>query len=786
VSALARLSLRHPRAAAAALLLVTALLAAGLPRLRTDVGYRAFLGPHHPSLAAFDAFLARFGSGLPLAAVWRCDESAPCGSALDRESLEMARDVARALAAEPAVQRVASPATTPLLVPTPFGPLPRRLVEKGKIAADRAALAERALRDPTWVGRLVSADGRTGAVAAQLASSGSDVAVAAYAALDRALAPWEARGFRFARVGGPVEFVVAGGELETATARLVPVMVLLVGATLLALFRSAGAALAVLLPVGVAVAWTLGGLGWLSAFGWAQSSLTQALAPLILVIGVCDGIHVVSHYAAEARGEAGVAERSRLLERVAAEVGAPCFMTSITTAAGFLSFAVADLQSFVRFGLLAAGGVMAALLLSFSALPLLLRHLAPERVPARRATAAWDRALRGLLDFAEVRAGVIAAGAVVVALVCAAGMARLRVDASFEELYGDESRVVEWAHFAARHLRPPDSLEVELDLPEGLALAEPRALAVIQGTAEKLAALPQLGPAHSVVDLLAWTHRLVRGDEPASQRPSARADENAALLGLLSLLSEEGGGLAHWVAGDGRHVRISVDAEKPPQDVLRRVMADVDEILAGLPEGWSGSATGPLAVVHGMIDDIRATQLESFATAAVAVFALLLLFLRSASWALLGLVPTVLPVVVTLGTMGLAGLSLDVGSAMVAAVVLGIAVDDAIHLLERFRGRRRLGVGAWVAMRGALLQVGRAVVTTSLALALGFAALALSPWRSVADFGLVSAVAILTALAAVLVVLPALVLLVRGRPSGPRPGGAGGAAQRRDGPRGLG
>jgi predicted RND superfamily exporter protein len=109
--------------------------------------------------------------------------------------------------------------------------------------------------------------------------------------------------------------------------------------------------------------------------------------------------------------------------------------------------------------------------------------------------------------------------------------------------------------------------------------------------------------------------------------------------------------------------------------------------------------------------------------------------------------------------MGLTGIPLDVGSAMVAAVVLGIAVDDAIHLLDDFRRRQRSGTRPDLAIEGAVLHVGRALVTTSLALALGFSALALSPWQSVASFGSVSTIAILAALASTLLVLPALVLL---------------------------
>ena len=96
-------------------------------------------------------------------------------------------------------------------------------------------------------------------------------------------------------------------------------------------------------------------------------------------------------------------------------------------------------------------------------------------------------------------------------------------------------------------------------------------------------------------------------------------------------------------------------------------------------------------VVGTMIDEIRATQLESFALAGALVLLVIAAFFRSLTVDALAFVPTALPVLVTLGAMGLAGVPLDVGSAMVAAVILGLAVDDAIHLLSAWRRRRLAG-----------------------------------------------------------------------------------------------
>jgi predicted RND superfamily exporter protein len=187
-------------------------------------------------------------------------------------------------------------------------------------------------------------------------------------------------------------------------------------------------------------------------------------------------------------------------------------------------------------------------------------------------------------------------------------------------------------------------------------------------------------------------------------------------------------------------------------------MARVHELAAeSFPSDWSIHYSGELAAGIEWVRDVQATQLRSFPTAFALVFVMLALFLRSFWLALAGMVPTLLAVVVTLGAMGWLGMSLDVGRAMIAAVVIGIAVDDAIHLLHAYRQRRLAGEAPGEAMEGALLHVGRAVVTTSIALALGFLTLMASAWQTIASFGLTVALAILAALVGTLWVLPALV-----------------------------
>ena len=751
VERLTRAVFDHPRASLGLLTALTVLLAAGVPRLETDVGYRSVLGRHHPAVTRFEDFLGRFGGGFPLAAVYDCAQTDACESVFDADALRTSAEIADRLAGEPSIRRVESVATTPLLVPDGDDDVKvRTLVEHGAPAADREALARRALHDSLWPRWLVDAEGRVGAIVIEVASSQSRDQVAAYAALDAALAPHEARGYRFQRVGGPVEFVVAGSELQADTARLVPLMVALVGGVLVALFRSLGIAVAALVTVGVGVLWTFGAMGWL---GWSQNSVTQALPPLLLVIGVCDGIHLLARMAGIAAEHPGRTRRAILLAAVR-DVGAPCLVTTLTTAAGFASFASSGLESFVRFGLAASFGVCAALLLTFTLLPLVALRLPLAHPPAARAAARWDRAIGAVVGFARRHARPLLAGTAVAAALLSFGASSLRVDASFEDLYGVESPVVQWAHYVSDHLRRPDSLEVELAPPAGLDPNEPESLEVVGASARSLAGIEGLGPARSAVDWISLVHQLVNDDEPFWYRlPGRKADVDEI---VTALDERDHAALDHWIAREPARYRISLESEKLPQEEMRRVFAEAEARLAEtLPPDWSWQLTGPFAVIHDMIDEIQRTQLWSFGLAAVVVLVMVAIFLRSLRLAALALVPTLLPVLATLGAMGWWGTPLDVGSAMVAAIIIGVAVDDCIHVLSVYERHRVGGEPRGEAMARSVVQVGRAVVTTSLALALGFFALSLSSWSTIAHFGVLAGFAILVALVAVVVLLPA-------------------------------
>lgn len=718
--------------------------------MHTEFGYRVLLGDDHPAVRTLDGLLAEFGGGLPLWLAWECGDGHPCASALDSVSLRMAQALARELAALPDARSVRGPADAPILAPDASGFAVRHLVENGEVASDAQALAALALSDPLWLGDVVSADGSVGAIVVEPRDSTNATAVAIVEAAQAAIQPHQQAGFAFHLMGDPVTTVVAGRELAESSAALVPVCAGVIALVLYALLRSLRAVAMAMATMGIALLWTLGLLGWL---GWPRDGILEVLAPLLLIVGVCDAVHLLARVAA--RDGAG-ASRAAVLG-AARDVAAPCLLTTLTTAAAFLSFATSPLDAFVRFGVVSAFGVSACLVLSFSLLPVLALRLPAGSLARERAAAAWRVRLDALAGFARRRSlALLLAGSVALG-VCGFGWwAHLRVDQDWNDSFGAQSRVVRWRRFFEARLRPTTTLQVRIALPARSALEEPETLDRIRTLGQRLSALEGLGAAESVVDLLGRLNRALHADDPAFERAGETRGANAELLELLAF--EDPALLGSWVALDRSSLRLAVESGEIPFSTRTRVLEQVRrEIARTLPADWRAELSGSFAIGFDWIRDVRATQLRSFPVALAVVFLLAALFLRSPLLALAAVLPSLLAVVVTLGAMGWAGMSLDVGRAMVAAVVLGIGVDDGLHLLDHYRRRRAAGGARGDAIRDAVVHTGRALVTTSAALALGFLALTGSAWQTIASFGLCVALAMVAALAATLLGIPALV-----------------------------
>jgi hypothetical protein len=761
---LTRLSLRYPWPTLAIVAVVTLVLGVGAARIERETALRTFLGADHPTVVALDRHLERFGGGYPVIVAYSCEDSTLCKSVFDPVAIQMADRVDAELRQTPGVRAVHSPARTPLIVADGDDLRVVRFAELDGDGPDREALARSAAADPLWQRTLVSADGQVGAIVIDLSSSHTDVQQTVATALEKALAPQRASGWDFHLVGELVDFVYTGPELERASEALIPVMTVVLIVLLWVLLRSLALSLVIVASMGIASLWTQGAMGWA---GIALNAVTTVTPSVVFAIGVLDGVHFGAHYKRRCweYGAPDLAARQQILLEVARDIGPPCVLNSLTIMGAFLAFLFAGFAAITEFGLASAWGIAVALLLTFTVLPIALAWLPSRWLRAERAETAWDELLRSTISLVYRRSRAILAATLVVGAIGIAGVAQLDIEIRPEQLVGETNQVMIWNRWLRGHLRDTETLEIALTLPPGETFREPSVLDRVADLERWLESQDRVGHPRSVIDPLRHINLLLHEGDPAFDRFEPEPAHNGQLAMMLALHDPDA--LPRWTfaeadvaSGEVREtLRIAAEAETMSTGAQRALLRSLRGRLDNtLPSDWSYELTGSIPMYYDMMAALQRYQLLCFAIAALAVYVLMAVFLRSPRIAVLALLPSLLPIAVTLGLLGWWDYGLDPAATMVATIILGVGVDDSIHMLSRYRDERLAGHGVEESVSEALLHVGRPVIVSALVLSAAFWSLTVSPMTSVASFGFLAGLAILTALAADLLVLPALLV----------------------------
>jgi predicted RND superfamily exporter protein len=507
--------------------------------------------------------------------------------------------------------------------------------------------------------------------------------------------------------GFPVGELAVAEALAAEQAWIVP---WIVGALVLLLFivyRDLRLALGAVLPSLAAILM----LALLqSALDHALDPISSLLAPVLLTVGVAGSVHLVERFRVHAReSESEVREAVRAAFR---DLVVPASLAVATTMAGFLGLLASPIPAVQRFGWLAALGVGLACAVAWVALPPWLRLTMGSGAAGREPAPAWAVLGPGLAVWLRRRAGLVTGVAVVLAFLCGVTWSRLRVDTDpIGILAVDHPFRVATSRVAAR-TGGVDTVDLLLEPPLP-ALPGPRAAALQFGLGEPEGIAGPAGPIHTGADGSRLVPLLVRGEEfrQDPDRTVAAVEERAHAFGFP----------AATVTGPA---------------VIR--------------------ALDSAALVAGQIEGLLFTLVFLWLAMAIGF--------RSLRLATLGLIPNLLPCLCLYGALGAFGRPLSVGTAMIGSVLLGVAVDDTIHVLHGYAHARRRGRGRTTSMARALSRSGRALCVTSFVLAAGFGVGAFGELETTKEFGLAAAATILTALVADLVVLPAVLFLAAASP----------------------
>lgn len=509
----------------------------------------------------------------------------------------------------------------------------------------------------------------------------------------------------------------------------------------------------------VSVLWTRGTMG---ALGIDLSIIGSMTSALITVIGIATVIHIAVRFLEEKEQRATPEEA--LVETLIA-VLPPIFWTCMTTAAGFGSLGVSHVLPVRNYALVMSLASLFVGLATFSLVPAGILSFgslgsAPRHAPGEEGLA---RALHRLLYWVCRHSILTSLALLLLMAVAAAGLQRLRIETNFTRNFREESPILQGYQFVEARLGGGGLIEVTFPTPQPLS---EQFLDQIRATEAELRQLSGITKVVGIVDVLDFLYQSVpAADTMALARFISIGQKDQLLrfqLDLLRLVDRRNIG-SFWNQENGRMrllLRVREQQEMGSKtELIDRIGTITQDKLQQPVE-----VTGLFVLMVFLVDSLLGDQWTSFAASSFAIMILLSIALRSVRLGLVGFIPNLVPIAAVIGFMGWLGWPVNVATAMIGSISMGLVVDFSIHYLFRFRDQRKAGVPFAEALDRTQRSTGKAMVFANLALVLGFGVLTFSHFVPTVHFGLLVSVAILGGLIGNLTTLPLLLRAVHGFP----------------------
>ena len=648
--------------------------------------------------------------------------------------------------------------------------IPNSLDDKARLEEARAA----ATTDRMFVGNLVSADSRTAALTVLLKP---ELPTARrHETTRRIYQLTRAAGFSETYFAGDPFSQVRGTEsLQDDLKLLLPLTVALIVLLMWLCFRSMTAVLLPLATIGIGLVWLMGLMAYL---GTHFTILVLMLPTVMLAIGCSYLIHVLNQIGiadcelriADSQNEASLGQSNQDSVALAASqpavrspqsaiedamrfINLPVIVSALTIIAGFLSLTFTEIPAIRSTAIYSAIGAAFTMILSLTFIPAVLVILPKRATEFRVGLNGWlVRFLEDTGRWATSHQRLLYVLTIIIVVVSLVGMRRIKIDIDFFHFSkpGTESRV--GLEEINRRLSGAVTFDIIIQGNASGAIEKPDVLeriAKLQAFAEtrKDPSGQGVDRSLSVADFIKHLNRAFNGNDP--KHYSIPTDER-----VITDLFSDRDQLKGFLTEDGRIARVLVRSTLSGSQAMASVVREIEQQAKQLLPEFRVFATGTFVLLNRTSDQIGGEQVQSIGIALVTIFLMLAVLFRSLRVGLTALVPNLIPVVFFFGYMGWQGIKLNLTTSLVASIVLGLAVDNAVQFIMRFRRVQKADEPLREAIVESMRLSGRPIIYANIALAATFAVFAVSNFQPVSDFGLLSAVTIIGCLIEDLVLLP--------------------------------
>ncbi len=588
---------------------------------------------------------------------------------------------------------------------------------------------------------------------------------------------YDSDSFRVYIAGSPVVMHTIKQFMKADVQKFMKLAILVIGICLFVMFRRISGVVLPLLVVAFSVASTVGLMGFL---GVAFKLPTTILPSFLLAVGVGASVHVLSLTYQKLRGGA---EKNQAINAAFSHSGLAICMTSLTTAAGLASFSFAGVAPIADLGIFSSIGVMLSLVYTVTLLPALLSllPLSAKIGSITETESRTDRLLMFLADFSiDHHRSVLVAAAVIVGIALI-GVMQVRFSHQVLNWLPEGLDVRQSTEVIDRELKGSVVLEVIIDTGRENGLYDRETLLKIDRLAGEIEEDYRdrqvfVGKSVSVTTILKEIHQALHGNDPDYYKIA----DNPRLIPQEFLLFENSGSDDLQDVIDSRFQTARITLKVPWEDALlyRPFITDIqnrfETEFGGLTleggEPMSVTITGIMSIFGRIITAAIYSAAQSYGIALVVITVLMMVLIGDLKLGLISMIPNLTPITCVVGFMGLASIQFDMFTMMIASIAIGLAVDDTIHFMYNFRKYFEQTGDVREAVHRTLQTAGRAMLTTSVVLSIGFFIFTLASMKNLLNFGLLTGIAILLALLADLILAPALMAFTI---KGPHKGSAG-------------
>ena len=534
---------------------------------------------------------------------------------------------------------------------------------------------------------------------------------------------------------------------------LLPVLLMLIF-LLTILFRSLVGLILPLLVVLLTIIWTL---GFMSAVGITINIISYIIPTLLMVVGISDSVHFLIKYYNTLKE---IGDKKKALSETLQKIGTAIFLTSITTAIGFGALSMVKIDIVKEFGIFTAMGVFFAFIITILLIPsvLMLLDKTPQKKLDAYASGFRVKIIKFFIKIVRDYPQKIIITGILIAIIGLFGALQINPHSKLLDDLRPGNPLLEDMRIAENRMGSVLPVEIIINIEEDGKFEDIQDVAVIlfsDQLSKYISNIPEIGKVVSISDYLKEINKAMNEGNNAFYRVPLTRD----IISQYMLLYDSE--FSSLINADYTKLRIAAQIKDIDSQRSAEIEEDINNhISLIIPEGLTAEVTGTAFLALRTNNYLVYNLLASFLVALIIITLLMIILFRSVKMALISILPNIIPMLIMAAVLGFFQIPLRPATAMTFAVAFGIAVDDTLHYLIRYR--MELSKQQYrQANDSTMLGTGIAMMSTTAILSAGFLVLTLSEFTPTIEFGMLSVITIVTALIGDLTFLPALLSLIK-------------------------